>query len=366
MYSKNEINALLHKKDYTLDNHHAIGLLVSEIACSLENHYSIKPDIERGNRVVSMAENYYDLGYNQNEITLSSVYTRYIDENTLLRTQMSSTIPSLLKQYSEKRSRENILWMCPGIVYRRDVRDKTHVSEPHQLDIWYLQHKICTRKDLLELVELIVQIIEKHTHQKINWRYNETQHHYTDGGIEVEIYYQNRWLEILECGLIGKKLLSNYGLNDSSGLALGLGLERLVMLIKQIDDIRILLSKNAKILSQLSHLKPYKKVSNQPYSKRDLSLAVSKDMNIEALTEKILSQVETDDIEEIILLGETPYEQLNSIAIDRLGMEKHHKNMLIRIILRNLTQSISSEKANEMYIKIYDLNHEGKKGYKIT
>lgn len=365
MYTKNEIDVLLQKKDYTLDNQHAIGILVRDIYSTLEKHYRISPEIQRGNRVVSIEDNYYALGYSQSETTLSNVYTRYINDSTLLRTQMSSTIPNLLKNYSHSHCEKEVLWMCPGIVYRRDVRDKTHVSEPHQLDIWYLQKKLCVREDLLDLVSLIIGIIEKHTQQKIKWRYNETTHHYTDNGIEVEIYYQNRWLEILECGLIGRKLLSNYHLEGYSGLALGLGLERLVMLIKDIDDIRILLSQDEKILMQLKDLKKYKKVSNQPATKRDLSLAVRQELTIEALTENILSKVEDTDIEEIILLSETSYQDLPLVARERLGIKKGQKNMLIRIILRNLTQTISSEKANNLYTTIYEMNHQGSGGYKI-
>jgi phenylalanyl-tRNA synthetase alpha chain len=366
MYSKKEINALLAKKDYTMDSQHAIGILVNEIAHLLKEHYHIQPDIQRGNRIVSIHENYYALGYSENEATLSSVYTRYIDESTLLRTQMSSTVVSLLDNYSKNNILQDTLWMCPGIVYRRDVRDRTHVAEPHQLDIWYLQQKSCSREDLLELVSLIISVIEKHTHKKIQWRYNETQHHYTDDGIEVEIYYQNRWLEVLECGLIGKNLLRKYGLMGYSGLALGLGLERLVMLIKDIDDIRILLSEDEKILIQLKDLKKYKKISNQPIAKRDLSLAVDVNMSIEHLTEKILNSVENEDIEEIVLISETVYADLPEIAQQRLGMKETQKNMLIRIILRNLSQSISTEKANAMYTQIYQLIHEGAIGYTIT
>lgn len=366
MYSKKEIDVLLAKKDYTTDSQHAIGILVDEIQQALKKHYQITPTIQRGNRIVSIEDNYYALGYSQSEATLSSVYTRYIDNTTLLRTQMSSTIPSLLDSYVKAGVNSNVLWMCPGIVYRRDVRDRTHVAEPHQLDIWYLKNESCSREDLLELVSLIIHIIETHTQKKIQWRYNETNHHYTDNGIEVEIYYQNRWLEILECGLIGQTLLSNYGLKGYSGLALGLGLERLVMLIKDIDDIRILLSQDEKILAQLQNLKKYKKVSNQPIAKRDLSLAVSVDMSIEHLTEKILNLVDSEDIEEILLITETQYINLPEIARIRLGMNERQKNMLIRIVLRNLTQSISNEKANAMYTTIYNIAHEGKGGYHIS
>ena len=111
--------------------------------------------------------------------------------------------------------------------YTEEIRDKTHVGEPHQLDVWYLTKKK-NRQDLLELVTLVISVIEKEKKQKIVWRYNETSHNYTDDGIEVEIYYKGKWLEILECGLISQSLLDRHNLSKHGGLALGMGLADLL------------------------------------------------------------------------------------------------------------------------------------------
>ena len=51
--------------------------------------------------MVTVEDNYYTLGYLKDEITLSERYTKYITENTMLRTQMSSVIPKLLRNYKK-------------------------------------------------------------------------------------------------------------------------------------------------------------------------------------------------------------------------------------------------------------------------
>jgi phenylalanyl-tRNA synthetase alpha chain len=278
---------------------------------------------------------------------------------------MSSVIPSLLRNYKKDG---NKLYLCPGIVYRRDVKDKTHVGEPHQMDIWYLTEENKNREDLLELVNIIIGVIEKVTSKKIEWRYNETSHNYTDDGIEVEIKYKGNWLEILECGLISQKLLEKHGLSEYSGLALGLGLERLVMIMKDIDDIRILLDKRISIQSQLTNLKKYKQVSNQPATKRDLSIAIEESINEEELTELILKNTnqETQNlIETIKIISETSYSNLPEIAIKRLGIKTGQKNVLLRIVLRDLAKTLESEKANNIYNEIYQKIHKGTAGYWI-
>lgn len=363
--SKTEIEVLLSKKDLTQESNNCISLLLDIIKSKLNEKYNLIPKIERGKKIISLEDNYYNLGYGNNEITLNKRYTKYIDENTILRTQMSSVIPNLLRKYSKE---SNEIWLCPGLVYRRDIKDKTHIGEPHQLDIWYITKEEKNRSDLLELVQIIISIIEQLKGKKIKWRYSETSHHYTNGGIEVEIYHNNKWLELLECGLISKNLLRNYTLNNYSGLALGLGLERLVMIIKNISDIRVLYSSNELIKKQLVNLKKYKEISNQPSIKRDLSVAVDKNIIIENLTESILLEIPeylSSKIESISLIKEYQYNELPNIAIERLGMSSSQKNLLIRVELRDLIKTLTNEEANNIYSIIYSIVHKGDKGYLI-
>lgn len=366
MYLENkDIQKLINKPDLTQNNEHCISLIVNKIKNKLENKYNIKSEIYHGESIVSIEDNYYELGYNNNEITLGERYTKYIDSNTLLRTHMTSTIPSLLRNYKKDTDK---LWLCAGKVYRRDVRDKTHVGEPHQLDIWHLTKEKKTRKDLLSLVENLISIIEEIKGKKIKWRYTETNHHYTDNGIEVEIYHNNKWLELLECGLIAQSLLNKNNLSEYSGLALGLGLERLVMIIKDIDDIRVLYSDKEEIKKQLNDLKKYKPVSNQPAIKRDMSIAIESEINEEELTEIILNNVNDKTekvIETIQIINETQYKDLPDIAIERLGMINSQKNVLLRVTLRDLNRTLLNEEANNIYSEIYSIIHKGKNGYLI-
>jgi phenylalanyl-tRNA synthetase alpha chain len=64
----------------------------------------------------------------------------------------------------------------------------------------------------------------------------------------------DRWLEILGCGLVDPKVLTACDLNPEewSGLAFGLGLERIAMLVHGIDDIRHFYSNDLRFLRQLA------------------------------------------------------------------------------------------------------------------
>ena len=104
------------------------------------------PDVIRNASVVKSTDNYDRLYYPQDTITKSSVYTRWVDDINMLRTHTTSGIRSLLKNLPK----DDGLYMLPGLVYRRDVIDKTHIGEPHQLDIWRItKNKSYNRNNLL-------------------------------------------------------------------------------------------------------------------------------------------------------------------------------------------------------------------------
>jgi phenylalanyl-tRNA synthetase alpha chain len=64
----------------------------------------------------------------------------------------------------------------------------------------------------------------------------------------------NRWLEIMGCGLVDPKVLELCGLDPQewSGLAFGLGLERIAMLVHGIDDIRHFYNNDTRFLRQFA------------------------------------------------------------------------------------------------------------------
>jgi len=58
----------------------------------------------------------------------------------------------------------------------------------------------------------------------------------------------------LGCGMVDPNVLKNCNIdpNEYSGYAFGLGLERITMLLYQIDDIRTLYENDVRFLSQFS------------------------------------------------------------------------------------------------------------------
>lgn len=77
---------------------------------------------------------------------------------------------------------------------------------------------------------------------------------FVEPGFELDIWFNNRWMELLPCGLVHPKLFEYAGLDSAKwqGFAFGLGLSRLVMSRYEIDDIRLLQGGDLRFLKQFS------------------------------------------------------------------------------------------------------------------
>lgn len=348
---------------------HAVRLLLKQILQGLSDKGWPEAQIQTGPRIVSAEENYGLLGYDPTEITLGSAHTRWVDEYSLLRTQTTSQIPAALQRAAcGRRPGETILLAAPGITFRRDSRDRWHCAEPHQMDIWVLgDPELATHEHLLRLVG---DILKSAVPDK-PWIYSDSPHHYTEGGIEVNLLNEGVPVEVLECGRIAKSLLERLKIDPSShgGLALGMGLDRLTMLRKGIPDIRLLRDQNVRVQAQMHDLNPWSAVSRLPSIARDISLAVTPGLSEEVLTERMLQAAGdcSDWIEEMQVKGRWQFSDLPNQAIERLGLLSGQENVLLRVVLRDCSRSITTAEANALYAKIQLALHEGApgKGYRM-
>ena len=89
----------------------------------------------RGPKVVPVTDNYDSLGYEQANVTRAVRYTRYVSDTHMLRSHATALVPAALRELAADPV-DDVLLVCPGIVYRRDAIDWQHTGTPHQLDLW--------------------------------------------------------------------------------------------------------------------------------------------------------------------------------------------------------------------------------------
>ncbi|MBP7862696.1 hypothetical protein KA183_13510 [bacterium] len=347
----------LHLRDLSdpLQGPHAMQLIVEEIHTALARLWQCKSIIYRGSPVVSVEDNYDRLGYPPEGVVRDVRYTRYVTPRVMLRAHTSAMIPGLLRSLVYDPP-EDILLACPGMVYRRDTIDKIHSAEPHHLDLW----RICKNKMSIEHLHDMIREIVNAALPGCEYRTVTSPHPYTTNGLQIDVRVNENWIEIGECGLASLSVIHEAGL-DATGLAMGLGLDRILMLRKSIDDIRLLRSSDERVQSQMLDLSTYVMVSNQPPVRRDLSIAVDEELTAEELGDKIrqASPEHASRLESIEIISETPYSELPPEAHARMGMKERQKNILLRLVIRDPVLTLNSKQANEIRDIVYCALHQG-------
>ena len=336
---------------------HGLQILVHDAVAALRDLWGCDVVVHRAHPRVSVADNYELLGYAPDAAARDARYTRYVGETEVLRTHTSAMIPSLLRSLA-RADYADVLLACPGLVYRRDRIDRRSVGEPHQLDLWRLRRSALRGDDLAAMVDAVVGALVPGA----AYRCTPAVHPYTRGGLEVEVRTGDTWMELLECGLAAPEVLRRAGLPaDYTGLAMGIGLDRALMLRKGIDDIRLLRSPDPRVRAQMEDLEPYRPVSVQPPVRRDLSIAVAAATTPEELGDRVRAALgaRADAVEAVQVVAETDGEELPRPAAERLGLRPGQKNVLLRVVLRHPTKTLSDAEANELRDAVYAAVHEG-------
>jgi len=340
---------------------HAIQLIADELRNAVGRAWpEAEIRVRRDHPVVPLADNYDNLGYAADAVTREARYTRYVGPGEVLRSHTSAMIPPALRELATTGT-PDVLLVCAGICYRRDSVDWQHTGTPHQLDLWRIS---CTtdlgEPALVEMIELVVSTVLPGA----TYRTVPAVHPYTIHGRQIDVLLDGQWIEIGECGVAAPPVLRRAGLDERwTGLAMGSGLDRLLMLRKGIGDIRLLRSLDPRVASQMLDLQPYRPVSSMPAVRRDLSIVVGPDvdMSAEALGDRVRRALgdDAEAAESVEVRGETAYDALPVAARERLQLRSGQRNVLVRLVLRSLDRTLTDQQANELRDRVYAELHEG-------
>ena len=170
--------------------------------------------------------------------------TFYIENKShLLRTHTSPVqIRSMLE------TKPPLAFTSAGKVYRKDD-DATHLPMFHQIEGIYVDKDVT----FANLKDLIHQILHNLFGKDVEIRFRPSYFPFTEPSAEVDILSENgKWLEILGCGIVNPIVLKNCNIDSEkySGLAFGLGVERIAMLKYGVNDIREFYKSNLDFLGQ--------------------------------------------------------------------------------------------------------------------
>ena len=176
------------------------------------------------------------------------------DPDLLLRTHTSSV---QIRHMEENEP--PIRTISPGRVYRNeDISARSHCFF-HQIEGLYIDENV----SFADLKQTLLYFT-KELFGKSKIRLRPSYFPFTEPSAEVDIYWGlesetdyritkgTGWLEIMGCGMIDPNVLDNCKIDSSkySGFAFGMGIERIAMLLYQIEDIRILYDNDVRFINQ--------------------------------------------------------------------------------------------------------------------
>ncbi|MDQ7837741.1 MAG: phenylalanine--tRNA ligase subunit alpha [Thermodesulfobacteriota bacterium] len=180
--------------------------------------------------------------------------TFYISENVLLRTHTSP-----IQVRTMERQRPPVRIIAPGKVYRCDS-DITHTPMFHQVE-GFMVDKGVSFADLKGILTIFIhQIFDEQT----SLRFRPSFFPFTEPSAEIDILCvicrgsgcrvcsQTGWLEVMGAGMVDPEVfrMVGYDPEEITGLAFGMGIERIAMLKYGIDDIRLFYENNLRFLNQ--------------------------------------------------------------------------------------------------------------------
>ncbi|KAL8138504.1 hypothetical protein V2J09_004505 [Rumex salicifolius] len=327
----------LHREDK-----HPLGILKNAIYNYLDTNYPTKFEkFDHFCPIVSVEQNFDDVLVPADHVSRSYNDTYYIDSETVLRCHTSAHQAQLLRSGHTQ-------FLVTGDVYRRDSIDSTHYPVFHQmegvrvfsLDDWKASGMDGTTYAAQDLKKCL-EGLARHLFGDVEMRWVDTYFPFTNPSFELEIFFQEKWMEVLGCGVTEQGILKKNGRKDNVAWAFGLGLERLAMVLFDIPDIRLFWSSDERFTSQFAEGKlgiKFKPFSKYPPCYKDMSFWISDSFTENNLCE-VVRGIAGDLAEEVCLIDN---------FTNKKGMTSH----CYRIAYRSMERSLTDEEINDLQWKV--------------
>lgn len=175
----------------------------------------------------------------------------------LLRTHTSSV---QVRHMSENQP--PIRTISPGRVFRNEAISSRSHCIFHQIEGLYIDENV----SFIDMKNLLFVFAKKFFGNDVVLRFRPSYFPFTEPSAEMDVFLGTEtqadyrltkgtgWLEILGCGMVDPKVLSNCGIDPKkySGYAFGMGIERIAMLKYGVKDLRLFFENDLSFLKQFS------------------------------------------------------------------------------------------------------------------
>ncbi|MCQ2520323.1 MAG: phenylalanine--tRNA ligase subunit alpha [Lachnospiraceae bacterium] len=212
-------------------------------------------EIYEGKEIETDYYNFTALNIPQDHPARDMQDTFYLSPEFLLRTQTSSGQVHVMEEQEPP-----IKIISPGKVFRSDD-DATHSPMFSQMEGLVVDKGIT----LCDLQGLLNAFVERIFGESTKTRFRPSYFPFTEPSVEVDVScFQCKgcgcklckgtgWIEVLGAGVVNKKVLDGCGIDSNvySGIAFGIGIDRIAMLKYGINNIKLLFESDLRVLDQI-------------------------------------------------------------------------------------------------------------------
>lgn len=183
--------------------------------------------------------------------------TFYLEDGSLMRCHTSPVQVRYMLNHPPP-----VRIIAPGRAYRRDTPDATHSANFHQVEGLYVDEKVSMADLKGDLTYFAREILGP----GVKTRFRPHFFPFTEPSVEVDftchvckgkgcrVCKNSGWIEIAGAGMVDPHVFNAVGYDPEAvtGYAFGMGLERIAMILLEIDDIRRLYDNDVRFLRQFT------------------------------------------------------------------------------------------------------------------
>jgi len=249
--SKRKIDVTIPGVAQKVGHKHILTQTIEEICDIFEG---LGFSIQEGPEIETQFNNFTALNIPEDHPSREGFDTFYLNQNDPKDKNKSLVLRSHTSPGQIRIMQENeppLAVIIPGRVYRPDAVDASHSFMFHQIEGLLVDRDV-KFSDLKGLLDVFCKRLFG---DKIKMRFRPHFFPFTEPSAEVDISWKDGkkdWLEIMGCGMVHPQVFQHagYPLGKYSGLAFGLGVERITMLKYGIDDIRLFYENDQRFLEQ--------------------------------------------------------------------------------------------------------------------
>ena len=248
---KEAVDITLPSKKQALGHMHPLTLVKNEM---INVFAGMGFDVYEGPEIEDDDHNFTRLNVPKDHPSRDMQDTFYLEDDLLLRTQTSGGQIRVMDS-----QKPPIKVLVPGRVFRSDS-DATHSPMFHQMEGLVVDKGI----SLCDLQGMLDKFVQQIFDANVRTRLRPSYFPFTEPSVEVDVSCfecagkgcslckHTGWIEVLGGGVVHPKVLENCGIDSSvySGIAFGIGIERITMLKYGINNIGLLFENDLRFLKQ--------------------------------------------------------------------------------------------------------------------